>query len=108
MPPSARIATRFCRAARDARYSAVICGMPTPATMRVVQIEPGPCPTLIAFAPQSARNSTPAALVTLPAMIGSLGKASRSIRTASPTPRLWPCAVETATTSSPRSTSVPT
>ena len=38
-------------------------------------------------------------------MMGSLGNASRSIRTVSPTPRLWPCAVETATTSSPRSTS---
>ena len=46
--------------------------------MRVVQIEPGPCPTLMAFAPQSARYSTPAALVTLPAMIGSFGNASRS------------------------------
>ena len=82
--------------------------MPTPATMRVVQIEPGPWPTLMALAPQSARNSTPAALVTLPAMMGSLGKASRSIRTVSPTPLLWPCAVETATTSRPRSTSPPT
>ena len=76
--------------------------------MRVVQIEPGPWPTLMAFAPQSARYSTPAALVTLPAMIGSLGNASRSIRTVSPTPLLWPCAVETATTSTPRSTSPPT
>ena len=41
-------------------------------------------------------------------MMGSLGNASRSIRTVSPTPRLWPCAVETATTSRPRSTSPPT
>ncbi|OQB91869.1 MAG: hypothetical protein BWX84_01208 [Verrucomicrobia bacterium ADurb.Bin118] len=56
------------------------------------------------FAPQSARYSTPAALVTLPAMSGSLGKASRSMRTASPTPLLWPWAVETATQSTPRST----
>ena len=45
--------------------------------MRVVQIEPGPCPTLTASAPQSARNSTPAALVTFPAMSGSFGNASR-------------------------------
>ena len=81
---------------------------PRPATMRVVQIEPGPWPTLMALAPQSARNSTPAALVTLPAMMGSFGNASRSIRTVSPTPLLWPCAVETATTSTPRSTSPPT
>ena len=76
--------------------------------MRVVQMEPGPCPTLMAFAPQSARYSTPAALVTLPAMMGSFGNASRNTFTVSPTPRLWPCAVETATTSTPRSTSPPT
>ena len=76
--------------------------------MRVVQMEPGPCPTLMAFAPQSARNSTPAALVTLPAMMGSFGNASRNTFTVSPTPLLWPCAVETATTSTPRSTSPPT
>ena len=37
-------------------------------------------------------------------MIGSFGKASRISRTVSPTPLLWPCAVETATTSTPRST----
>jgi len=43
--------------------------MPTPATMRVVQMEPGPWPILMALAPQSARNSVPAALVTLPAMM---------------------------------------
>ena len=30
---------------------AVICGTPTPATTRVVQIEPGPMPTLTASAP---------------------------------------------------------
>ena len=30
---------------------AVSCGTPTPATMRVVQIEPGPMPTLMASAP---------------------------------------------------------
>ena len=32
---------------------AVSCGTPTPATIRVVQIEPGPMPTLIASAPAS-------------------------------------------------------
>ena len=45
--------------------------MPTPATMRVVQIEPGPWPTLMESAPQSARNSTPAALLTLPAAVAT-------------------------------------
>ena len=33
--------------------TAVSCGTPTPATIRVVQIEPGPMPTLIASAPAS-------------------------------------------------------
>jgi hypothetical protein len=62
--------------------------MPTPATTRVVQMEPGPWPTLITLAPLEARNSTPAALVTLPAMMGSAGNASRIMRTTSPTPLL--------------------
>ncbi len=30
---------------------AVICGTPTPATTRVVQIDPGPTPTFTASAP---------------------------------------------------------
>src|SRR5215470_395053 len=34
-------------------WMAVICGTPTPATMRVVQIEPGPIPTLTPSAPCS-------------------------------------------------------
>jgi len=38
----------------------------------------------MAFAPQSARYSTPAALVTLPAMSGSFGNAPRNTRTVSP------------------------
>ena len=82
--------------------------MPTPATMRVVQMEPGPWPTLTASAPQSARNSTPAALVTLPAMSVSDGNACRTSLTTSPTPEVWPCAVETATASTCSSTRLPT
>ena len=49
-----RSAARRCPAARSATLSiAMICGTPTPATMRVVQIEPGPMPTLTASAPAS-------------------------------------------------------
>ena len=36
---------------------AVTCGTPTPATTRVVQIEPGPMPTLTPSAPASIRAS---------------------------------------------------
>mgnify|MGYP003694715607 CR=1 FL=1 len=46
-----------CRRARtppSANWIAEICGTPTPATMRVVQIEPGPMPTFTASAPWSA------------------------------------------------------
>ena len=52
----------------DGIESAVSCGTPTPATMRVVQIEPGPMPTLMASAPASMSASAPSAVAILPAM----------------------------------------
>ena len=52
---------------------AVICGTPIPATTRVVQIEPGPMPTLIASAPALMRSSVARAVATLPAMTGTFG-----------------------------------
>jgi hypothetical protein len=39
-------ARRVPAAPRRRSSMAVICGTPTPATMRVVQMEPGPMPTL--------------------------------------------------------------
>ena len=48
MPPSAITGVPVLRATSTASMIAVSCGTPTPATMRVVQIEPGPMPTLIA------------------------------------------------------------
>ncbi len=51
---------------------AVSCGTPTPATMRVVQIEPGPMPTLIASAPASISALAPSRVATLPAMTETL------------------------------------
>ena len=47
---------------------AVICGMPAPVTTRVVQIEPGPMPTLMASAPARASSQAPSKVPTLPAM----------------------------------------
>ena len=47
MPPSAMIGTPCLEASSAQSMTAVSCGTPTPATMRVVQIEPGPMPTLI-------------------------------------------------------------
>ena len=42
MPPSPITGTPAGRQARAASMIAVTCGTPTPATTRVVQIEPGP------------------------------------------------------------------
>ena len=41
IPPSAIIALPCLRASVAQSYTAVICGTPTPATTRVVQIDPG-------------------------------------------------------------------
>ena len=48
---------------------AVICGTPTPATIRVVQIDPGPIPTFTASAPASISARVASAVATLPATI---------------------------------------
>ncbi len=72
MPPSAITGTPAARPASAASRMAVSCGTPTPATMRVVQIEPGPMPTLIASAPASISACAPSAVATLPAMIATL------------------------------------
>ena len=59
MPPSAMIGMSRSRPARNASEMAVICGMPAPVTIRVVQMEPGPMPTLTASAPASISASAP-------------------------------------------------
>ena len=59
MPPSAITVASDPRAARAASLMAVSCGTPTPATIRVVQMEPGPMPTFTASAPASIRARAP-------------------------------------------------
>ena len=49
-------APRRSAAATAQSWIAVICGTPTPATTRVVQIEPGPMPTLTPSAPASIKR----------------------------------------------------
>ena len=90
IPPSANKVTPDCFLAFDAAKSAVIWGVPTPATIRVVQIDPGPCPIFITLAPDEPKNSTPSPVVTLPAIKGSSGNASLKRRIASPTPLVCP------------------
>ena len=68
MPPSAITGTPAARQTSAASRIAVSCGTPTPATMRVVQIEPGPMPTLTASAPASISARAPSAVATLPAI----------------------------------------
>ena len=59
MPPSAISGTPVLASASATFWIAVICGTPTPATMRVVQIEPGPMPTLTPSAPWSTSAFAP-------------------------------------------------
>ena len=70
--------------------TAVICGTPTPATIRVVQIEPGPMPTLTPSAPASTKALAAAAVAILPPMTCSFGKFCLTQRTRSNTPCEWP------------------
>src|SRR2546427_4839251 len=57
IPPSEMIGT-FARAAAAHSATAVNCGTPAPATIRVVQMEPGPTPTLMASGPAAIRSRT--------------------------------------------------
>lgn len=49
---------------------AVNWGIPTPEITRVVQMEPGPTPTLMACTPALMRSEAPSAVTTLPATMG--------------------------------------
>ena len=79
----------------------MICGTPTPVTIRVVQIEPGPIPTFTALAPASARAMAPSAVAILPATIGKSGYLARVSRTRCNTPSECPCDESIKSTSTP-------
>ncbi len=49
---------------------AVICGIPAPVTTRVVQIDPGPIPTLSASAPRSTSSRAACSVAMLPTIKG--------------------------------------
>ena len=59
MPPSAIIGMPVSFRASATFDIALICGTPTPVTIRVVQIEPGPIPTFTASTPTSANAFAP-------------------------------------------------
>ena len=90
MPPSEMQGMANFAVTRAQLSMAVICGTPTPATTRVVQIDPGPMPTLTASTPASQSAVAPSAVATLPATISMPRKLRLRSRTASITPREWP------------------
>ena len=67
MPPSAITGIPAGPAVFIALKIAVICGTPTPEMIRVVQIDPGPIPTLTASAPASIKSFTPLGRRNVPA-----------------------------------------
>src|SRR5438552_1963581 len=93
MPPSAMIGTPVPFAAREASMMAVSWGTPAPVTTRVVQMEPGPMPTLRPSTPSAMRSFAPSYVATLPAMICISGRRWRIALMASMTFAVWPWAV---------------
>ena len=75
------MARPYFSAASAQSQMAVNWGTPMPETTRVVQMEPGPMPTLTTSAPASNRSAVAAAVATLPAMMGRFGKAFLTMRT---------------------------
>ncbi len=87
MPPSAIIRLPILSACSAQSKTAVSWGIPMPATMRVVQIEPGPTPTFTTSAPAFIKSRVASAVTTLPATRGKSGKAVLTFSTALIMPR---------------------
>ena len=66
IPPSAITGTPEPSIAFATSLMAVSCGTPTPAIIRVVQIEPGPIPTFIPSAPAATKNFAASAVAIFP------------------------------------------
>ncbi len=105
MPPSAIAGTPLAWQTWTVFSRAVSCGTPTPATMRVVQIEPGPMPTLTASAPASTSACAPSPVAMLPAITSVRLDMRLICPTTSSTPWEWPCAVSTTMMSASASSS---
>src|SRR6476661_1072546 len=104
-PPSPMTGTPAGRHALAASQMAVTCGTPMPVTTRVVQIDPGPTPTLTASTPASTSACAPALVATLPPTMSTREPTSCLSRATISTTRIeCPCAVSTMITSMPAST----
>src|SRR5579864_7521767 len=99
MPPSAMTGIWASRVARAHSAMAVIWGTPAPVTMRVVQMEPGPMPTLMASAPERTSSQAPSNVATLPARRSTSGSLALMALTAPITRLEWPWALSMASTS---------
>ena len=108
MPPSEIIVTSVSFRASATFATAEICGTPTPATMRVVHMEPGPIPTFTASAPASTSARAASAVAIFPAITCWSPHLALIFSTIAMTPREWPCAVSTTTRSTPASRSAAT
>ena len=73
IPPSAMTGIPFFFMLETTSAIAVIWGTPTPVTILVVQIEPGPIPTFTASAPAFINADAPSAVATFPPMTSILG-----------------------------------
>ena len=60
--------------AAETSNTAENCGNPTPATTRVVQIDPGPIPTFTASAPASTKYFAACAVAIFPTTTSKSGK----------------------------------
>ena len=69
IPPSAIDGTPALAQTAEASKIAVSWGTPTPAIIRVVQIDPGPMPILTASTPASIKACAPSAVAILPPII---------------------------------------
>src|SRR5580698_7350310 len=103
IPPSPITGTPVPSNALATRAIALICGTPTPAMTRVVQIDPGPMPTFTASAPCLTRSKAASAVTMLPPITWMSEYFALILETISSTPREWPCEVSTTTTSTPAS-----
>ena len=99
IPPSAMIGTPADAAAAAQSRIAVSCGTPAPVTTRVVQVDPGPTPTLTPSAPAAIRSRVPSAVATFPTISETSGQRGRMASTVLTARLEWPWAMSITSTS---------
>src|SRR5690606_10947158 len=102
--PSAITGTPVPLKAAATSITAENCGNPTPATTRVVQIEPGPIPTFTASAPASTKYNAASAVAMFPTTTSISGNDAFTSFNVFTTPFVCPCAVSIINASTPAAT----